>query len=112
MKKSTRSAVWLCLVLLAIATTPPVLSDEGDDEEVQPTTQEAVVEDEQDTNPAPEGDGGEVNEGEATDTEVEADGSDGTSVHSVAQPINILLAPTACKAGYRVDHKGKCRPTL
>ncbi|EAA15003.3 AGAP008923-PA [Anopheles gambiae str. PEST] len=119
MKNSTRTAVWLCLALLAITTAPsPVLSDEGDEQEQEAhTTQEAqVAQEEQATAPTPEANGEEgVGEGEATDTDgeeaAETDGANPGGMF-VMQPINILLAPTACKPGYRVDHKGKCRPTL
>uniref|UniRef100_A0A182PDW4 Uncharacterized protein n=1 Tax=Anopheles epiroticus TaxID=199890 RepID=A0A182PDW4_9DIPT len=111
MKKSTRSALWLCLVLLAIATAPLALSDEGDEQEQDQTSQEAVAAQEEQDNPAPEGEA-EATDGEATNNEETGEVAGLQPSEFLPQQINILLAPTACKPGYRVDHKGKCRPSL
>ncbi|XP_052897938.1 uncharacterized protein LOC128304749 [Anopheles moucheti] len=108
MKKSTRLTVCICLLLMAI-TAPLVLSDET--EEQEQSSQEAVVHDGQDA-PAPEADT-EVTDGETTDTEQQEETEGSELVQGVLpQQINILMVPAACKPGYRVDHKGKCRPSL
>uniref|UniRef100_A0A182MZ54 Uncharacterized protein n=1 Tax=Anopheles dirus TaxID=7168 RepID=A0A182MZ54_9DIPT len=114
MKKLTRVTLCLCLVVLAIGV-PHVLSDDTEEQEAE---QESVVQEAQETQEpegeaANEGETEGANEDEETDTNrnEESDGSD-PSLMLVPGMVNILLAPTACKPGYRVDHKGKCRPSL
>ncbi|XP_053673632.1 uncharacterized protein LOC128723893 [Anopheles nili] len=101
MANLTRLVLGICLLLLAFETCP-VLSDS--EEPQTEDDQETVTEETQEPTAAPEG--------EATEQEDQNEGVSNGNLLSQASMVNIFVAPSACKPGYRVDHKGKCRPAL